>query len=124
MKSILVGFFLAISAAWYSQSLVRTYSLEELNTANPDSVFSIDLSREKLTAIPAEVYRFTKIKSLNLTKNKIEFLGDSLRIFQDLEHLNLTKNKLFAIPYVVFQMSALRELLLAENHIEIIPDEI
>lgn len=124
MKSILVGISLVFSALLYGQQEVRIYTLAELNQANPDSVFSIDLSREKLTAIPPIVYRFTEIKTLNLSKNKIELLGDSILVFKHLETLNLTKNKMYSIPFAIFQLSTLRQLLLAENHIERIPHEI
>ena len=124
MKSILVGISLVFSALSYSQQAVRTYTLTELNQANPDSVFSIDLSREKLTTIPSIVYRFTKIKTLNLSKNKIELLGDSILVFKYLETLNLRKNKMYSIPFAIFQLSSLKHLLLAENHIERIPNEI
>ena len=118
MKSILAGISLVCSAMLFGQQAVRVYTLAELSQANPDSVFSIDLSREKLTAIPPIVYRFTLIKTLNLSKNKIELLGDSMLVFSHLETLNLTKNKLYAIPFAIFQLSTLKHLLLAENNIE------
>lgn len=123
MKRTLVFGLVLISGIVLGQE-VKVYTLKSLKEANPDSVFSVDLSHEKLTYIPAELYHFTHIKTLNLTKNKLEFLPDSMAVFTALEVLNLSKNKFKFIPYVVFQVSSIKQLLLGQNTIEKIPDEI
>lgn len=102
----------------------KTYRFADLEGATKDSVYSLDLRREKLTAIPAVVFELPNLKTLNLSRNKFELIGDSLALLTHLTHLDLSHNKMKAIPYAVFQLPALTHLSLGMNQIERIPDEI
>jgi len=102
----------------------RTYRLSELNNAVKDSVYSLDLRREKLYAIPSIVYELPNLTKLNLSKNKLELLNDSLSLLKNLSHLDLSNNKMKAIPYAIFQLEALTQLSFGMNQIDRIPDEI
>jgi len=118
----------AICFLWFSVVCIaqkdKVYTLSSLATANKDSVFKIDLSKNHLTSLPTEIYRCKNLTDLNLSKNKIEMLGDSLSVFQNLRSLNLAHNKLKAISYGVFTLTSLTNLSFASNQIEMIPDEI
>lgn len=102
----------------------RTYRLADLEKAVKDSVYSLDLRREKLYYIPPAVFELPNLTHLNLSKNKLELIGDSLTLLKKLSHLDLSNNKMKAIPYAVFQLESLTHLSLGLNQIERIPDEI
>ncbi|MBD3636024.1 MAG: leucine-rich repeat domain-containing protein [Crocinitomicaceae bacterium] len=96
-------------------------SLEEALSVPADSVYRLDLSRNKLTAIPAEIYRFTNLRELDLSKNKLASLPKEFH-FKDLRILHLTKNKFEEFPEAVCQNTSLRNLFMGKNNIKIIPD--
>ena len=61
MKKLVVIFLVLISSKSVGQ-VARYYTLDELATAPIDSVFYIDLSREKLEVLPSEIYKFIHLK--------------------------------------------------------------
>ena len=123
MKQTLGVLFCLISF-WGISQPDRTYRLSELENAVKDSVYSLDLRREKLYAIPAIVFELPNLRQLNLSKNKLELLGDSITLLKKLNRLDLSHNKFKAIPYAIFRLENLTHLSLGMNQIERIPDEI
>jgi Leucine-rich repeat (LRR) protein len=123
MKQTLGVLFCLISF-WGISQPDRTYRLSELENAVKDSVYSLDLRREKLYAIPAIVFELPNLRQLNLSKNKLEMLGDSITLLKKLNRLDLSHNKFKAIPYAIFRLENLTHLSLGMNQIERIPDEI
>ena len=103
---------------------MRIYSLDEALLVSPDSVYSIDLSRKKLSVLPAELFRFRSLKTLNLSKNKLSSLGDSLSLFTQLESINISSNKFEALPSILFKLDRLRYLFASKNDITSIQNEI
>ena len=97
------------------------YSLEEAVAAGPDSVYKLDLSKQKLESFPEEILQFTKLRELNLEKNKISDLPSDFQ-FKELRVLNLTKNKLTEFPTVLCENPSLRELRLGKNEIAEVPE--
>lgn len=100
----------------------KTYRLEDLSKIPLDSVYSLNLSREKLTEVPSIVYRCKNLEKLDLSKNKLQYLGDSIRYLVALTHLNLSSNRFIAIPYPLFSLDKLKVLNLGMNDIEKVPD--
>jgi len=95
-------------------------SLEEAMKVHPDSVFHIDLSGKRLTELPSQVLAFKNLISLDLSKNKLTSLPDSM-LFKHIEVLNLTKNKLTVFPSVICQQTTLKQLFLGKNKLEALP---
>ena len=75
MKNTFVVLFCLLSFFGKSQP-DRTYRLADLENAVKDSVYCLDLRREKLYHIPALVYELPNLTHLNLSKNKLELIGD------------------------------------------------
>ena len=100
------------------------YSLEEALKIRKDSVFGIDLSRQKLSSLPSQLFDFKELRYLNLSKNKFNRINDSLSLLSHLEIIDFSVNKFEAFPAVIFQLIQLKEILISRNQIEKIPEEI
>ena len=98
-------------------------SIEEALTVPPDSVYRLDLSKNKLTQIPQEIYQFRYLQELNLSKNKLTFIPDNFE-FEDLRILDLSKNDFSEFPIQVCNIVSLRNLFLGKNELKVIPDQI
>lgn len=123
-KYFAIGFLLIISSFSWGQipkDTFRVYTLKEALEVNADEVFSIDLSKGKLTELPAELERFKNLKSLNLSRNKLTALPDFFTEFTQLEFIYISRNKLTAFPYQLFYLFELRYLDLSRNEISSIP---
>lgn len=123
MKSKVVIFLVLVTLPFCSlaQRNKIYYSLEAAIAAGPDSVYQLDLSKQKLTAFPEEILQFTKLRSLNLEKNKITELPPNFK-FPELRVLNLNKNKFTSFPASLCQTPSLRELRIGKNDISEIPE--
>ena len=125
MKFLFGIIFLSSSLFSFSQvSNFKIYTLEEALLVSPDSVFSIDLSRQKLFELPKELFRFTSLKTLNLSKNKLSKLEGDLSLLNQLEKIDISSNKFESLPAVLFQLGKLQTLIAAKNEILKIQDEI
>ncbi len=60
----------------------------------PDRVFQLDLSKQNLKEVPAEIAYFKNIEALKLSDNKIKTLDGVLRNLKNLEFVELSGNKL------------------------------
>ncbi|KAK8392685.1 hypothetical protein O3P69_014843 [Scylla paramamosain] len=83
-----------------------------------------DLSRNRLSEIPAEVTEYRSLETLNLYQNVIKHLPDSLASLQGLTHLNLSRNQLSVIPAVVCELAGLRVLDVSGNRLVSLPEEL
>lgn len=91
---------------------------------DPKLVFNLDCSSLKWDSLPMEIYQYTELRELNLSKNKISYLSDEFNNFQKLQKLNLGRNKLQFFPLIICQLGSLEELYLDRNYISKIPDQI
>ncbi len=125
MKQSAVWFWVILSflpIKVVSQTNKIFYSLEETKNVSVDSVFRIDLSKQKLTKVPDEVLRFKNLKELHLNKNKLTALPKRLVNLKYLSILNLSKNDFSVFPSPLCSMENLTILNLSKNDIEVIPD--
>jgi Leucine-rich repeat (LRR) protein len=114
---------LALSSVAFAQlDTLRVYTLKELGSANPDSVFSISLAREKLTEVPALIARFTQVKVLDLGKNKLTELPSFIGDLKYIELLDLSKNEMSIFPNEICRLSNLTTLILNRNSFDEIPE--
>lgn len=91
---------------------------------DPESVCSLDLSGQGLTAVPAELSRFTKIKKLIVNDNKISTLPPDLFKVQSLMWLHLNKNLITSVPAEIKNLTNLEMLSVGENNLSEIPSEV
>jgi len=105
----------------YAQDVV-VYDWEDVQAANPDTIYAISFEKEKLTDLPSELSKFTQLKQLNLAKNKLAELPDFIFRFDSLQELNLTKNKMSTFPVGLCRLGSLKRLLIGSNDIASLPD--
>ena len=115
--SILIFLWSSLNAQKTSN---KVYRLEEVLFANPDTIYSISLSKSKLTEIPKELWKFQNLKELYLEKNKLASLPDSLDLFKKLEILNLDRNDFETVPLVISRLENLKKLIFSRNKINVI----
>jgi hypothetical protein len=80
--------------------------------------------KEKLTAIPAEVFDFVWLEALDLSSNQLSELPDSITRLQNLSQLHLRNNQLSELPDSIIHLQNLSELDLSSNHLSELPDSI
>lgn len=131
MKRLLV-ILLVASATLSNAQMLDTLALDtaiwyksiEAGLENPDEVYKLDLSKEKLTEFPVEILQFKNLNVLDLSKNKFETIPDTIQELKYLQELNLSKNKLIEFPYGVCMLRNLKYLNINQNRIVVIPQEI
>lgn len=70
----------------------RTYKSLREALAEKDSVESLDLSRQGLTAVPIEILEFRNLKRLRLYRNKLDSVPVWLTSLEHLHYLDLSSN--------------------------------
>ncbi|MBL7927997.1 MAG: leucine-rich repeat domain-containing protein [Bacteroidia bacterium] len=98
-------------------------SIQATRAVNPDSVFRLSLRGKKLKQIPAEVYRFKNLQWLDLSRNRITELNDSIGLLLSLTELNLGYNNLKTLPASIGNLKHLSVLKLHKNLITHLPKE-
>jgi Leucine-rich repeat (LRR) protein len=96
----------------------------QLALKNPDEVIKLDLSKQKLSELPAEVYQFKNLRELYLGKNKFEAIPSDINKLNKLEIIDFSKNKLTALPLELFECKKLKKIIVNQNEISSIPKEI
>lgn len=102
----------------------RVYTSLKEAVKNPNYVYRLDLTRERLREVPSEIYQFVNLNVLILDRNRIETLPDSLNTLRNLQILSAERNKLDTINPAICDLPNLRILKLGDNYIGGIPDEI
>ncbi|XP_062379349.1 leucine-rich repeat-containing protein 57 [Sardina pilchardus] len=82
---------------------------------------TVDLSNNKIEALPPFIGNFLHLKSLNLNGNKLTSLPSELGKLKKLETLLLNGNQLQTLPACVGQLKALRTLSLSGNQLRELP---
>lgn len=125
MTKLIAAIFWSSILTWSSESFAQTgkiyYSLDEALAANPDSVYRLDLSKNRLTIVPETIYRFKNLQELNLSQNKLTSLPDTF-YFPNLQILNLEKNNLDTFSTAICQNTQLRTIYLGKNNIRYLPE--
>lgn len=99
-------------------------SLEEALAAPHDSVYSLKL-KGRLKEVPLEVFtEFPNLQWLDLSRNRLKAIPPQIGLLKNLKKLILNKNKIEALPAEIGQLEDLRELIISQNELESLPSEI
>lgn len=116
LKLIITTIILPISLALSAQMNGEFNDLS-IASQNPLEVISLDLSKQKLKSIPAEVFLFENLEELNLSKNRIELIPSDISKLKKLKYLNVSRNVLSSIPPEIAALTHLNTLILNQNEI-------
>ena len=124
---LIAEIFSVITLFWCINSIAQPdvifYSLEEAAAVHPDSVYRLDLSKEKLTQIPESIYSFKNLRELNLSQNKLTHLPENF-LLPNLEILYLEKKDLDTFSSSICQNTSLTHLYMGKNNIKYLPESI
>jgi Leucine-rich repeat (LRR) protein len=121
MKYYLLSTLLIFSLILSQKSFAQDYDLENEVSVNIDSLFSNThyLSLNKVLLNPDKVY------SLDLSMQKIEELGDSISLFVNLESLDISFNRFKTLPESIISLPNLKYLSISGCYdLETIPDNL
>jgi len=104
-------------------NLVEYTSLKEA-LKTPDSIYILNLKRDKLNEIPKSVFKLKNLRVLVLSSNKISGIPDEIANLSDLEELDISSNKFTQFPVSITKLTNLKVLRLNRNEITEIPEEI
>ena len=99
----------------------KTVLEHKLTTAHKTNVLS--LTEHKLEEIPCQVYQISNLRTLDLSKNKIQSLGNKLSVLKELKSLNCDDNLLTNTSELshlgqISHLSNLQTLSLGKNKIK------
>lgn len=124
-KQFVILLFLQLfSLALGQENGHKEYLWSEVLNANPDTVYSISFTKEKLTSVPADLAIFKNLKLLNLSKNKLSALPDFLADFKQLEHIDISKNEFDIFPLVLTRIPSLVTIIANRNSFDRLPESI
>lgn len=86
-----------------------------------DRLRNLDLSKNKLTSLSDSIGKLKLLKQLNLDSNKIEVLPNCLVYMKKLEMLNISNNLLTALPLSFSNLSNLKQIYLNNNKLKEFP---
>ena len=125
MRLIFVLFLSCLWSNFFSQKeILVTYKWCEVQGANPDTIFSISFAKEKLSELPVKLWKFKKLKALNLDRNRFEILPDSLEQLTEIEFLDISHNRLVVFPSAITRLYKLKVLKVANNNLTYISNNI
>ena len=101
------------------------YTSIEQALLNPDSVFRLNLRGQRLKHVPKEVFTlFPFLLDLDLSRNRLKELPDSLWMLARVKRLNLSKNQIETLPPSLGRMEHLEELVISQNELTSLPGSI
>lgn len=95
-------------------------SLEEA-MKEPEKVYKLNLSGQKLKEIPADVFKLTNLHMLDLRDNKLDEVPSDIKDLSKLTMLNMYDNKLRIIHPDMQYLTHLRQLYLGKNKLVAAP---
>lgn len=125
---LIINFFLPAICQAQEEDTVnvnnyRVYRNLSAALQNPDSVYRLDLSKQKLKVIPEDVKKLPNLLELKITRNKLRELPEWIGNFPELRRLDLSYNKLVSVPASIGKLHNLQYLGLNRNLIETLPEE-
>lgn len=109
---------------WKKSQVFKNLDKAREARLNGVPIFRLDLSKQKLNAVPSEIWDWTELREIVLDRNKIKAIGPELRQLTFLEHLSVNSNRLERFPEVLTQLDQLISLEMGDNMIDTIPLDI
>ena len=128
----LVFLFFILAIQSQGQILLDTLMLSQQKTfksvatasLNPDSVFKLDLSKQKHKVVPEEIRNFKNLQVLKLSRNRLKDIPEWIGELKNLQVLDVSYNKIKVIPDSISNCTHLVYLGLNRNVIETLPHTI
>jgi Leucine-rich repeat (LRR) protein len=128
-RIVLVFIFCVLASQSIGQTLLDTLALKNQKTFKslaaasnqPDSVFKMDLSKQKLKDFPVEIRKFKNLQVLNLSRNRLRDVPAWIGELKNLQKIDLSNNKLKELPDSIGSCGNLIYLGLNRNIIETLP---
>lgn len=99
----------------------RVYtSLSEVQ--NPDEVYVLHLNYKRLKHVPPQIFTFTNLVELDLSKNMIDSIPPAIGRLSNLTTLNLCRNKIHSLPDSIGRLTELKVLNASRNPILDMPE--
>ena len=96
------------------------YSLEEA-MKEPEKVYKLSLTGQKIKSLPDDFYRLINLHTLDLSNTKLAAISDDISKLQYLQFLNLYNNRISFLPSNLQDLSQLHTLYLGRNKLVEIP---
>ena len=84
----------------------------------------LDISRNHLTSLPAEIGGLQALQELNVRSNRLTSLPAEIGRLQALQELHVRSNQLTSLPAEIGGLQALQELQVSSNQLTSLPGEI
>ncbi len=104
--------------------ILSNNAITELEIPALPKLEKLNLSRNKIERIPESIQNLSGLKQLTLNYNSIQSVSPAIASLTKLEQLSFYQNKLTAIPESVYELRALREIDLYHNEIERVGEQI
>jgi Leucine-rich repeat (LRR) protein len=123
---LLVTIFLlsAINSVFSQKFDFKIYRWEEVQNADPDTIYGLTFYKEKRTELPAELSKFVNLRYINLNKNRIQFLPEFFDTLQKIEVFEAEKNNFAYFPAALTRLPQIQKINLHQNDIIVIPEAI
>ncbi len=128
MRILLALLAVVLASATHAQLLdalaldsVRTFRSLEKALENPDLVYRLDLSGQKLKEVPEGVYLLKNLNALDLSNNKLKELPERLQELKHMQEFRASKNKLTDVSKGLCRLIHLKRLDLSRNALTALP---
>jgi hypothetical protein len=111
--------FPKLKQIWLSKNQIRWLPTNWFDRFSQIEV--LDLSRNKITTIPNSISHLTNLQKLYLDHNNIENVPESIGHLSKLVNLSFSQNRIKALPESIGNLKDLKFLSLGENKLRILP---
>jgi hypothetical protein len=123
--SCLVTVLCCISSVFaQKKAKLQTFTSWEEALRNPEKVGVLNLTGQKLTALPATIGKFTNLQQLILSKNELTNLPIELKTLTKLQKLDLSDNRFKEFDFPIEELKSLKELNLGTNRLRKVPTSV
>ncbi|WP_299464556.1 leucine-rich repeat domain-containing protein [uncultured Microscilla sp.] len=122
--TLLTCLILASVAAGNAQNKPKIFYHIELALETPEKVKVLDLTSQRISQVPAEVFQFQNLEKLVLTNCKLKALPKEIAQLKKLQTLILAFNELTSLPKELGQLTQLQKLDLYQNRLTRLPSYI
>lgn len=129
MRTLLLLALLLPAAPRLAAQLLTQAQLDSLPTyrslqralAEPEKAFKLDLSKQKLRAVPEELRMLRNLNALDLSGNRIKEFPAWMGELQSMQEFRASRNKLTEVPAAICKWRGLKRLDLSRNGITGLP---